>query len=70
MLYGFIKYDDFGTIGSIQSSTSKRKIIPIIFYHINKTTIGYLIGRGAFLLLAIYGFRRLLLKFKNKSKSQ
>tara|TARA_R110000796_G_scaffold250788_3_gene380603 strand:- start:4121 stop:4387 length:267 start_codon:yes stop_codon:yes gene_type:complete len=66
-VYGFIKYDDFGTIENIQLVSAKSKVLPMIFYYINKTTVGYILGRGVFLVLAIYGLRRLFLKFKNRS---
>jgi hypothetical protein len=68
MVNGFVIYDEFGTIENIQSVSTKGKVLPMIFYFINKTTLGYLIGRGAFLALAIYGLRRLFLKFKNRQK--
>ena len=68
MIYGFIVYDDIGTEESIHSSVSKRKILPILFNYINKTTIGYVIGRGSFLALAFYGLNRMYKKFKNRPK--
>lgn len=66
MIYGFIIHDDIGTEERIHSSISKRKILPAIFYYINKTTIGYVIGRSSFLAVAIYGVVKILKTDQNK----
>jgi hypothetical protein len=68
MTYGFLIYDKLGSIETIQSVTAKSKIIPLIFHYINKTTIGYVIGRSSFLAVAIYGIVRIYKKFKNRPK--
>ena len=68
MIYAFINYDDFSSIESIQNGTVKGKTLSVILYHINKTTIGYYMARGAILLFALYLFRKVIIILKNRYK--
>ncbi|MCF8716175.1 hypothetical protein JM658_15195 [Joostella atrarenae] len=62
MLSGFINYDDFSTFEEVNKGSIKSKTFKVIMYNLNRTTIGYILGRGFFLMIIIIAFYKMFKK--------
>ncbi|WP_417444385.1 hypothetical protein [Joostella sp.] len=65
MLSVFVNYDDISTFEEVNKGSLKYRTAKVIMYNLNKTTIGYILGRGSFLMIALIGFYKMFKKKMN-----